>query len=75
MWSIKDEQTGRILHSGRNSDTKEKSLEGAWSFFKNGISEVFSQKEIDEMLENTESWLKTVGLKAFEHDEPIDERC
>lgn len=73
MWSIQDKQLDKILHSGRNSETKEEALEGAFDFWAGGTWADLEDEEIEELREDKEDWLGFVGLEPFKHDEPIYE--
>lgn len=70
MWSILDRQTGRVLTSGRNRDSKDEALEGAFDFW-SGPQAEFTEEEVEELRENKEEWLISLGFVPFEHDEPL----
>lgn len=74
FFSVFDNQNNCFLHSGRNSETKEEAIEGAWSFWTEGQSDC-SEEEIKNLAENKEDWLSTIGLEIRGHDEKINEEA
>jgi hypothetical protein len=71
MWSIKDKQNDRMLASGRNSSTKDEALECAWEYWVGIDGQELTDEELEELYEKKEEWLRNIGLKPIEHDEPI----
>ncbi len=72
-WSIKDKQLGKTIHAGRNSATKEDALDGAWDMWAQGAQEEFTEKELQELYENVEEWLETIGFVPYPHREKLPE--
>lgn len=71
MWSVKDKQNSRWLESGKNSDTKDEALEGAWEYWKSIDGQELSEEELEDLYEKKERWLMSIGLVPVQHDEPL----
>lgn len=73
MWSIRDNQVGRIMASGRNSKTKEKAIEEIIDYLQHGDS--ITKKDMKKIqnytLKEKEKLIKELEFKPFQHEEKI----
>ena len=74
MWSVKDLETGSIMETGRNSDTKEEAIDTLWDWWV-GREPALTDEEIEESVKKYGKLcvLNSAQYRFFEHNEPIDE--